>query len=206
MKRFVGSLNPSVTAMVLLVVITLVGLGYRSYNLDSKSLWEDEIGQVLASRDGFVAAIPGAVPLDYEITHIVVRTLGQGESALRLSAVIWGTAAILLIYWLGVSLFASRLVGLVSATLLAFNPAAIQYSQEVRWYSLSAALALLVVDLVLLAVRKRRILYWIAVAVALLLAATTAVHHALTIMAIFIALFLMWLYEHFFPNEDESGV
>ena len=125
MKRLVGSLTPALATTLLLIALILVGLAYRANNLNTQSLWLDEIGQVIVSRDGFLSTIRGAgthfgaMPLDYEITDMIVRTVGQGEAVLRLPAVVSGSAAIALIYWLGVSLFSSRLVGLVSAALMA---------------------------------------------------------------------------------------
>src|SRR5262245_29996684 len=99
MRRVVLSFNQFFTSTpwhyLLLIAITLVGLAYRVHNLDTKSLWVNEIGQILVSRDGFLSAFHGAsrhfgaAPLDYVITHIVVATLGQGDAVVRLPAVLW---------------------------------------------------------------------------------------------------------------------
>ena len=69
------------------------------------TLWVDEIGQVLVARNGVAAAFTGAsghfgaAPLDYVVTALTLQ-IGDSEFVLRLPAALWGTVAIVLVYWL----------------------------------------------------------------------------------------------------------
>ena len=122
--------------------LLVIGLGFalRLYALAGESLWFDELLE-LDIAQGPLAEIlfqlprHSAVPLDYVITHIWVG-LGRQDYWVRLPAVIWGVLTLPLTYQLGRYLLAGRGSGLLLMTLLALSPFHVQYSQEVRPYSL----------------------------------------------------------------------
>ena len=83
-----------------LVGILLVSAFLRFYQLEFKSLWVDEIIQVMLAQNGFWETIQGmrtqvaAPPLDYLVTWAMLGTGQNGvvtsEFVLRFPAVLWG--------------------------------------------------------------------------------------------------------------------
>ncbi len=132
----------------LVIAATFLGLVLRLYHLGAQNLMYDEVrhAQVASqlSLGGLLAGVKvhmGAAPLDYLLLHIALL-LGQSDWIARFPAVIYGTLAIPAVYVLGTRLF-GRVEGIIAAWLLALSRFAVQYSQEVRFYSLFMLLALL---------------------------------------------------------------
>lgn len=130
-----------------LTIIVLIGAFFRINNLASKSLWMDEIGQVLVASSGSVFSVIDkskfhlSPPLDYIILHYFLY-FGDSDFIVRLPAAVFGILSIILIYKVGKILFSEK-EGLVCAFLLSISPMAIWYSQEGRMYSLFMFLSLL---------------------------------------------------------------
>lgn len=200
--------------LFLMVVIFIYALFLRLNNLGVRSLWVDEIGQILAARGGIMDAIRGAgshfgaAPLDYVITNLVIRTMGETDAVLRLPAALFGTLTVVLLYTFSASIFRSRATGITSALLLAVAAAHIEFSQEVRWYSLSTMLAMLSANLLVLAIHKRHLLYWLLLAFSMFLCVTAALYNALIIASMFLALLLLWggalLQQYFLKRKDRD--
>lgn len=122
---------------------SVVGLAavLRFAALDAKSLWLDEIGQVLVAQTGGstflrgVAGHVGASPLDYVVTQAVVALAPVNEFTLRVPPAMWGTLAVLALF-LYVRAWGGFTLAILSAYLLALAPFHVAYSQEVRFYSL----------------------------------------------------------------------
>ncbi|NLN92088.1 MAG: hypothetical protein GX130_02105 [Candidatus Hydrogenedens sp.] len=81
-------------------------------------------------------------PVFYIFFYYWSKITGMNPLYLRLLPVAFGTAAIVLMYFLGTSLY-SRRAGLISALLLALSPTQIWFAQELRPYGLMFFLALL---------------------------------------------------------------
>src|SRR4051812_19627180 len=122
---------------LLLIAATVI----RMINLDLNSFWQDEIFQILISRQNILRVIfpttgdSGGAPLDYLVTHFANRFLGTSEGMLRLPDVLWGVLAVYVIYHLGSYLF-GKTTGVLAACLLTILPLHIQFSREVRYYIL----------------------------------------------------------------------
>lgn len=133
---------------VLLGAILLAALALRLYGLERDSFWIDELTQIRRSRLSFFAMLKdvirevSAVPIEYAVTHFVYHYVGKSEGILRLPAVLWGTASVAVIYFLGRRMF-DRTTGFLAAALLAFMPVQIYYSQEMRPYILASFMVLL---------------------------------------------------------------
>lgn len=133
---------------VALTVVMIMAIALRWFDLGKSSLWLDEIGEGHAARlslgDMFdlVRFHAGATPFDYLAVKVVTAVLGYGTVATRLWAWVAGCLAVLMMYLAGALIFRSRLVGLVAAVLLCWSPYHISYSQEARFYSLLALMAL----------------------------------------------------------------
>lgn len=133
---------------LLLGAILLAALALRLYGLEKNSLWFDELYQVQLSRGPVFATLKAvlgdnaAVPIHSLITHLVYVHIGQSEGILRMPTVLWGTASVALIYFLGRRMF-DKTAGFLAAALLAFVPSQIYFSQEVRSYILASLMVLL---------------------------------------------------------------
>jgi 4-amino-4-deoxy-L-arabinose transferase-like glycosyltransferase len=133
---------------VALLVIVLAGLFLRVYHLGAESLWGDEIFSFFHARPdvGYILRLTVtediAPPLYYYLLHFWMKLFGTSEFALRFLSLAFGVLAIPVIYLLGRRLFNEE-VGLISALFLAISPFNVEYSQELRMYSLLLFLALL---------------------------------------------------------------
>ncbi len=128
-----------------LIIIT-GGFALRLYRLGAGSLWYDEtVSAYLASK-----SIPDLIahtardihpPGYYLLLHVWARLAGDSEFALAFFSLIFGLLLIPLTYTLARRLL-GQTVALWSALLVATSPYNLWYSQEVRMYTLGAALGL----------------------------------------------------------------
>lgn len=168
MKRF--------TIRYTVYIILLVGALLRFYQLEYKSLWVDEILQVLVARDGVSGVLDharrhvlGAPPLDYLVTALA-RIVSENEFVLRFPAVVWGVLGIAVTYVLARRITGSRGIARGAALLFAFAPLLVQYAQEARFYSLPISLSVLVVYVFVRAWQEPRAWRWALFALATLIA------------------------------------
>lgn len=130
-----------------LVPIILVGFAVRLYRLGAQSLWYDE------TVSAFLAAQPPAEliahtardihpPGYYLLLHFWAMAAGRSEFALAFFSLLFGVLLIPLTYLLAQRLL-NRAGARWAAFLVAVSPYNIWYSQEVRMYTLGAALGLL---------------------------------------------------------------
>src|SRR5262249_28109982 len=131
---------------VWLFLVMVIAFSLRVLTLGSRSFWLDEAASSLLARvdwHTFVTAVfhrQGNMALYY----LVLRGwshLGDGESSIRFLSVVFGAAAIPLMYQIG-KLSLGVKVGRIAALLLAVHAFHIAYSQEARGYSLAVLLAL----------------------------------------------------------------
>lgn len=130
-----------------LLLILLVGLGMRGFNLGAKSFWIDEIITAEISRKGFSEAIRFAKddvtpPLSY-IWTVPIATETTRESLIRLPSLTFGLLGIGAMFWFGCGVLATRRVGLVAAMLMVFSPFHVHHSQDARMYAAFIALTVL---------------------------------------------------------------
>jgi uncharacterized membrane protein len=122
-------------------LILLTGTGLRLYRLGAVSLWFDEIGVALAAMEETLAGAvaiarshAAAMPLDYVVAWLTARVLGSSEWALRLPAALWSSFALIPMYFLFKE-FTSKPTALLAMLFTAISPIAIQFAQELRFYS-----------------------------------------------------------------------
>jgi len=131
-----------------LLIILLVGLLFRIYNLGEESIWFDEGGTILFAKLNIFQLLETVLsgdcspPLYYVILHYWIGLFGESEFSLRFPSVIFGFFSIYVLYKVGTLLF-NKDVGLLSSLLLAVSSLHIYYSQEARSYSLMVLLTLL---------------------------------------------------------------
>jgi len=127
---------------LILLLIVSVGALFRFHQLGAKSLWLDEIGTWNTANSSSYTGVLRAViehdnhpPVFFFIEHAVIRNLGDSEFLLRMPSAVFGTLSVLLIFFLGKTLFGYR-EGLVSSALLAVSWFAVQCSREARNYGM----------------------------------------------------------------------
>jgi mannosyltransferase len=138
-------LRPRAGTAGILVVLVLIA-GYVRANFLDGQLWSDEANTIGIASHSF-GAIPGILwkgggaPAYFLILHVWMAWFGDSEAAAH---VLSGLCAVLMVpvgMWLGWSLYGRR-IGLMFATLLAFNPWVTKFAQEVRPYTLFALVGL----------------------------------------------------------------
>ena len=121
-------------------IIFIMGLLVRLYRLGDPSLDENEIMTTVRINHSLLDTIyllrhSEFPPLHYGILYLWVLAFGNSEWALRFPSAIFSSLTIIVIYKLGKELF-TKDVGLISATLLAFSPFALNYAQNAKMYGL----------------------------------------------------------------------
>jgi hypothetical protein len=123
------------------------GWALRLYRLGVQSLWYDETVSAFLARQSLRQLTVHTAsdihpPGYYYLLHFWTRLAGDGEYALAVPSVCFGLLLIPLLYQVG-----RRLVGWRAAAwgalLVTFSPFNLWYSQEVRMYTMGAALGLI---------------------------------------------------------------
>jgi hypothetical protein len=156
-----------------LLLITLTGLGLRLYRLDS-DLWLDEIAPLYAY--GRMSAFHVMTSYTASNNHLLntllikkaVALAGPQEWAIRLPAVLFGTATVPVLYWVARSAL-SRLASLGVALLLAVSYHHIFFSQNARGYSAYLFFSLLTSGLLLRGLQTDRRDLWLLYVVGMVL-------------------------------------
>ena len=143
-----GPLIRSIKNYSWIILIFLVGLFLRIYDLGTESIWYDEAISVAVAKLDLFAQIKWSFiqndnnpPLYYTILHFWVWIFGDSEFSARVPSALFGSFSIIAIYSVGRFLF-NKNVGLLAALILATSVFHIKYSQKARAYSLLALLTL----------------------------------------------------------------
>jgi len=140
-----GFFNERRVFIVLLVIILFASLFVRLHGVGDESVWLDEAISIHNAQYSLseTFSIPEAHPPLYRILLSVIVTLfGVDIFWIRLFSVLCGVLAVLVTALMGSDLF-DKPIGLIAATLIAFSPYHIYFSQEARMYSLFVLLSLL---------------------------------------------------------------
>jgi uncharacterized membrane protein len=147
-----------------LALIFGVGASLRLYGLEFQSLWQDEglqyyvatqnsIGELLQQTRSFHP------PLSFIVNHLFLL-LGDSDFLLRLPSALCGIASLPMLYILARDL-TSKQAAVFAVFVLALSPFHIWYSQEGRMYSQLLFLSLLSSALLLQALRRGEVSWWI---------------------------------------------
>ncbi len=134
----------AVLSLFILLAIVVLGLFLRLNELGTYGLFGDEIYSVLVSTgkgDPELVAFDSIRPVYFVLLKLWMN-FGNSEVWMRLLSVIFGTANILLTYYLA-TVVSGRKVALVAAALMAVSPMEVHYCQLVRMYTLGSFFALL---------------------------------------------------------------
>ena len=181
----------------------LLGFAARLFQLGAESLWYDETVSVHLARlptPMMLTHTAGDIhpPGYYLLLHgwqwLTAPTLAHGlEFLFAWPSLFAGMLLLALTYALGRRLFDAR-TGLVALWLAAANPFQLWYSQEVRMYTVGAALALLTLWAALCMLDRRRTTLWLVVyAVSAAVGLYTLYYFAFWLTAVnIVTLVLLW--------------
>lgn len=159
---------------ILFWLLLLAALVLRLYKLNAYSLWLDEAWQYGSSDHPWDRIRSGSFPVDQMflsmlITHLHIITHFDADAwQLRLSPVIFGVAAVGVIFLFVREVFEEH-TAWIAACLAACWPRLIQYSQEMRAYSLFVLLATVAAFSLYRALRTNSVRYWTLFSVAVVL-------------------------------------
>ncbi len=132
-----------------LILVLFLAFALRLHRLGAESLWYDETVSVhLASKSvpALIEHTAGDIhpPGYYLLLHVWTRLAGRGDFAVAFPSLLFGVLLVALAHRLGARLFGRR-VGLLAAFLVTISPYNVWYSQQVRMYTVGAALGVGVV-------------------------------------------------------------
>jgi 4-amino-4-deoxy-L-arabinose transferase-like glycosyltransferase len=167
----------------LLAIIILAGLlvrlpmiGYSFYGDEGFTVLRDAHRLITDSEDRFR-------PVFFSLVYLWKQLGFHGEVGLRLLPLLFGLAQIPLAYLIGKKLD-SKSLGLTFATLVAASPMLIEFSQELRMYSLVALIALAQVWILLQLFEEETRGRWIAFVVIGVIGVYTHLHYWLFLAGI----------------------
>lgn len=131
-----GVAKPSYRPWIPIILILILSLGLRLYQIGTESLWVDENFSI---RDAEQLRL-GTRPLYYLLLRFWM-IFGTNDTWLRLLSVPFSLGCVFLTYLVGLKV-ASRSVALIAAFMMAVSPLFVGYAQEIRMYSLSTFLTL----------------------------------------------------------------
>jgi uncharacterized membrane protein len=136
------------------MIVLLAGWALRVHDLGAKSLWYDELRQIEVAQAPLAQWEPlliqhAARPLDYLITHAILpgagpadAPAGRAEFWLRFPAAVCGLLTLAAV-WPLARRWLERPAAWAAGAMLAAAPLAVQFSQELRPYSLYLLLSVL---------------------------------------------------------------
>jgi mannosyltransferase len=116
-------------------LIRFLTLGHQSYDHDEAVTAARVLQPGFGGMMHVVAHGERSPPLYYALAWLWSKPFGSGEIGLRSLSALFGTLTIPIAYRATIE-FGSRRAGLIAASLVAFNPYLIWYSQEARSYAL----------------------------------------------------------------------
>jgi len=179
-----------VSASVVGVIALVLGL----IRLDRRPLWMDEAFDVHFTTLGWSKYLE--VVRENEMSQALyllvlkpwLAIASSGEWAARLPSVVFAAAACALMVPLGARLLGSRLAGVVAGLLLACNAFGVEWSQQVRTYSLSMLASVVVTYLFVRAAESNSWSWWLTYGAVSGLAVYAHFFVALVVMAHYAAL------------------
>jgi mannosyltransferase len=182
-----GHYLPSSSRLTLLaaLAVCLLSVGLRLRELGTKPLWVDE-GYSVEVAHGPLAdlwhLVPNQLPAYYALLASWIHLAGDSESAVRLPSALAGASVVAAMYLIGREI--GRPIGsLVGATLFAFSPFLIYWSQEAKPEAVMLGLAAWSSWILIVAWRTRRTTIWIAFAALTIVGLYTFYYYTLTVAA-----------------------
>lgn len=192
----------------MLVLIIFAAFALRVSCLYCQSLWLDEAASAYRTTLPLPALFQDAArnlqaPGYFLLLRAWVALAGMSAFSLRYFSVLTGILLAPVAYWFAGRYLHHRRAALLSAALVALNPAHIYYSQETRMYAVLPVLYLLILGLARQLWRRPRPVHWIALAILEVFAAY--LHLFSTFMLVAANLLLAWAYVRRRPTRQFLG-
>ena len=150
---------------VLLLIGLSVFVGISLWTITKSSIWFDEAFGAYMTRFNFweIAKYTAAdvhPPLFYWLLKIWSMLFGNTELALRSMSVLFGGIAIIFGYLLTNKLF-NKNAARISLIFMSLSPMLVRYAQEMRMYTLVAAISLAATYVLVIALESKKKLPWV---------------------------------------------
>jgi uncharacterized membrane protein len=155
--------------MLAAVAVRLPGIGYSFYGDETFSILRDSKTLIPTSEDAFR-------PVFFSLLFLWRSMVGSGEAALRTLPLIFGILQIPVAYVMGKRLGGEKLARVLTI-LMAASPILIEFSQELRMYSLVTLIALVQVWLLLLLLERESLWRWCVFVLAAIIGVYTHLHY-----------------------------
>ncbi len=133
----------------LFILILMLGIALRFYQLGKEGLWQDEIFTVYHAQQeslkeviSLVAQTEAAPPTHYIFLHYWMMLFGHSEFSVRLPSVIFSILAIVVLFSIALRLFDER-VAILSTLFISTSMLQVLFAQEARMYAMFTFLSLL---------------------------------------------------------------
>jgi mannosyltransferase len=131
-----------------IILVSLLGLLVRLYNITAISLWHDEAFSALLIKYSWGEMIHRIgldvhPPMYYFFLRLWSYVFGNSLLSLRGMSVFFGVATIVATYFLVKEIFTDKRLAIIASVLVAVNPFQIQYVTEARMYTMGAFFAVL---------------------------------------------------------------
>lgn len=184
---------------IYLILVLIIGFLLRLYNLVAISLWHDEAFSALLIKYSWGEMFQRiAADVHPPFYYIVLRfwhyIFGDGLFALRFFSLFFGILTIVFVYLFIKKAFKNDFLAIVSALLIAINPFQIQFSQEMRMYTLGAFLLMFSSWMLVMAIQSGRWRDWVFYGIAAGLALQTHYFLIFSVLAqaVYLIVSLIW--------------
>lgn len=194
-------LNP----VVILITITLLGGWLRYYHLGYKPLWLDEAVIYKIANNNNISDIlllnanRNSAPPLYVLLLRVVMFWGNSEIKLRSISWLAGTLSIPAIYYLSRN-FIGKIAAFAITILVTIAPTQVSYSQELREYSLTFFLAIIILLFFINFLRQPNKINWILMTLSMAIGVMT--QYGLSILIL--GLNIVFLIEYLRNKENQK--
>jgi mannosyltransferase len=150
--------------LAVVVLIVLLATALRLYQLNTDSLWGDEIHEARTVEQGLASTLTSD-PLGIRLAvAYVFMQVGRQDLVFRFPYAIMGILGVAAMYRVGRTIFDST-TAVIGSFLLAVSSFHIQYSQEARSYSLTVLLVLTSLYCLYRAVQDNQLKHWAGFAI-----------------------------------------
>ena len=158
-----NKLRAILSPAIILMVILILGITLRFYDLGAENYWNDEMYTVIEGQQTLPQLLNAGrldQPLAYYIPFLLwVKIFGTTEVATRSFSALAGIGCILLIYLVGRELF-NKPIGLLGSLIMAISEFQITYSQTARFYCFFELMTLISFLFFILSLKKKRNIYY----------------------------------------------
>jgi uncharacterized membrane protein len=190
--------------LVAFIACITLAVGLRLFNLGTQNFWYDEV-ETLSYASNLFPIRDIHPPTYYAVVHLVML-LGSSEFWVRFPSFLMGVASVVMVYYVGRSLFPEHIgVALVTTLLAAISPMLVWHSQDARMYSQFLLACLLTVYFYLQILKRGKTSDWLGYLFGALFAAYTQLYAAFLIVALSVhilffhrRILLRWITVQFF--------